>query len=135
MRKRENVSLKQEVAVRLREIRKSTGFTQERFAEILDLSVSAYKKLESGENQISIESLRKIEEQFKVSSDYMIFGKREDVDEVWKSLLNCSEQDKMFVLLRLLNYFTRIKEGQYLLQEEQSIYDEKLLKFLKEMGI
>ena len=135
MRRSENTSQKQAIASRLREIRKNSGLTQEKFAEILELSLSAYKKIESAENQISIESLRKIHEQLKVSSDYVLFGKKEDVDEVWKLLLNCSEQDKLYLLLRLYTYFTKFKESKYTLQEEQTIYDEQLLNFLKEMDI
>lgn len=135
MRKSEKLVQKQEIATRLRGIRKNTRMTQEKFAEILELSLSAYKKIESAENQISIDSLRKIEEQLKVSSDYVLFGKRGDVDEIWKALLNCSECDKMVTLFRLMNYFTRAKDGRYVAQEEQSIYDEQILKLLKEMDI
>lgn len=135
MRRSENVTQKQEIAARLREIRKNSGLTQEKFAEILELSLSAYKKIESAENQISIDSLRKIEEQLKVSSDYVLFGKREDVDKIWKAILNSSECDKMVTLFRLLNYFTAVKETRYVTQEEQSIYDERFLKLLKEMDI
>lgn len=135
MRKKEDVTQKQEIAARLREIRKNSGLTQEKFAEILELSLSAYKKVESAENQISIDSLRKIEEQLKVSSDYVLFGKREDVDEIWKAILNCSECDKMVTLFRLLNYFTTVKGTRYATQDEQSICDERFLKLLKEMDI
>lgn len=135
MRKMDNVAQKREIASRLREIRTNLGLTQEKFAEILELSVSAYKKVENSENQISIDSLRKIEERLKVSSDYILFGKYKDADEIWKLLLNCSEHDKMLSLLRLINYFTKIKGGHYLTQEVQSLCDEKLLSILKEMDI
>ena len=81
MRRSENTSQKQAIASRLREIRKNSGLTKEKFAEILELSLSAYKKIESAENQISIESLRKIHEQLKVSSDYVLFGKKEKWEE------------------------------------------------------
>lgn len=135
MRKNENLTEKQKIAARLREIRKSTGLTQEKFAELLELSLSAYKKVEGAENHISIDSLRKIGQQFNVSSDYVLFGKQEDVDEIWKLLLNCSERDKLFLLLRLINYFSIVKQGQYLSRDAQSICDEQLLNFLKEMDI
>lgn len=135
MRRSEKPTEKQEVAARLREIRKSTGLTQEKFAELLELSLSAYKKVEGAENNISIDSLRKMGQQFNISSDYVLFGKQGDVDEVWKLLLNCSERDKLFLLLRLINYFSIVKQGQYLSQDAQSICDEQLLTFLKEMDI
>ena len=61
MRRKDDVAAKKEIAARLREIRSGLGMTKEQFSEILELSVSAYKKIESGENQISIECLRKLE--------------------------------------------------------------------------
>ena len=135
MGRSKNIAAKQQVAARLREIRKSTGMTQEKFAELLELSVSAYKKVESGENHISIECLRKIEQELRISSDYMLFGKQCDVDEAWKMLLNCSERDKMFLLLRLVSYFSAVRQGQYLTHDMQSICDEPLLNLLKEMDM
>lgn len=135
MGRSKNIAAKQQVAARVREIRKSTGMTQEKFAELLELSVSAYKKIESGENHISIDCLRKIEQELHISSDYILFGKQCDVDEAWKMLLNCSERDKMFLLLRLVSYFSAVRQGQYLTQDMQSVCDEPLLNFLKEMDM
>ena len=99
------------------------------------MSVSAYKKIESGENQISIDGVKKIVEKLDVSADYILLGKRGDVDEIWKSILNCTEHDKIFMLLRLLNYFTNIRSGQYLTKEQQAMCDEQLLPIIKEMEV
>lgn len=133
MREKENIVSIQETALRLQKIRRNARMTQEEFAEELDISVSAYKKLKRAERQISVDVLRRMEQKFRVSADYILFGEQENLDKVWEALLNCSEQDKMFLLLRLMDYFTRVKERQYLTQDMQSIYDEKLLRILKEM--
>ena len=135
MRKGETTIQKQEVATRLREIRMNSGYTQERFAEIIDISLSAYKKLESAENQISIDCLRKIERQLKVSADYVLFGEHRDREEVWKAILNCSEQDKLYLLFRLANYFTKLSKGKFLTQDVQAIFDKEFLEILKEMEV
>ena len=111
MGKNNSTEEKREVAARLRQIRKSMGMTQEEFAEILEISEGGYKKLERAENHISIEGVRKLERELRVSSDYLLFEKREDVDEIWKMILNCSEEDKMCLLMRLMTYFIKTKEA------------------------
>ena len=135
MRRKDDVAAKKEIAARLREIRSGLGMTQEQFSEILELSVSAYKKIESGENQISIECLRKLEQKLKVSSDYVLFGRRADVENVWKQIMNCTDQAKMLTLCRLMNSFVAVKGGQYLTQEVQSMYDKKLFEYIEEKDI
>lgn len=132
MGKSEITAEKLEVANRLREIRMSAGFTQEQFSEIIDVSLSAYKKIESAENQMSLDGLRRIVKEFNVSADYILFGKMENVDDTWKMIMNCSEDDKMFFLLRLINYFSEAKDGKYYVREEQARYDGNILKYLRD---
>ena len=50
---------KKEVGNRLRDIRCKLDLTQEQFAEILDISPQLYKKMESGENNISLNTQKK----------------------------------------------------------------------------
>lgn len=126
---------KLEMAERLKQIRKGSGLTQERLAEILDISLSAYKKIESGENQISIEGLRRLGKEMDVSSDFVIFGKNETLDEAWKTIVNCTESDKMRLMLRLVMYFQKTKEVRYCVREEQTGYDAEITNVLKEMDI
>ncbi len=122
-----------ESACRLRQIRESAGLTQEQFAEILGISVSAYKKVESGENQVSLSSLRNLYQKMQVSTDYVLFGKQQNIDEVWKDVLNCSESDKMFILMRLLVYFTKIKKGVFSLKDEKSREEQELLQLIQRL--
>ena len=117
-------------AFRLRQIREQAGLTQEQFAEILDITLSAYKKVESGENQVSISSLRKLYEEMKVSADFVLFGKQQCLDEAWEAILNCSETDKMFLFLRLLGYFTKAKKGTFPLKKDQTEEDKEIVQML-----
>jgi len=50
MSKKDTLGERLQSACRLRQIRENAKLTQEQFAEILGISVSAYKKVESGEN-------------------------------------------------------------------------------------
>lgn len=131
MNKKETSAERKQMALRLRQIRENAGLTQEKFSEILGISASAYKKLESGENQISLSGLKKLYERMSISADYVLFGTNKDPAEVWEAVLNTSETDKMFLLIRLWTYFTKIKKATFPLQEEQSLHDERILQFIK----
>lgn len=91
--------------LRLRNLRKSHGLTQEKMAEILEISESLYKKNESGKQAISRKTAKAIEKRFGVSADYVYFGVLRDGENVWAQILECSDQDKMLFLLKLLKYF------------------------------
>ena len=69
-----------ETAGRIREVRLKAGLTQEKMAELLEISLSAYKKIESAENQISIDGLRKLEKELRASADYVLFGEQEGIE-------------------------------------------------------
>lgn len=135
MKKSEISAERKQSALRLRQIRENSGFTQEQFAEILGISLSAYKKIESGENQISLASLKKLKEEMSVSADFILYDRDESLDGVWYQILNCSEADKMLLLVRLLTYFTETKQRIFPLKEEQSKHDREILQFIKNIHI
>lgn len=101
---------KKQSASRLRRIRENAGLTQEQFSEVLGITVSAYKKVERGENQVSITSLRKLYHEMRVSTDYILYGDTGKPDEVWTKVLGCSETDKMKLFLRLFSHFTKTQK-------------------------
>lgn len=117
------------LAKRLRQIRMNMNYTQERFAEILGISLTAYKKIESAENQITINGLRILERELNISADFLIFGKNSDYNTTWKQIQNCSENDKMQLFLRMYSYFTHGKDAKY---QETALLKELDEKFSKE---
>lgn len=68
-----------------------------------------------------------------VSSDFVFYGKIQDMDAVWKEIINCSEADKLLILLRLLAYFTEVKKRTFPLSEEQTKDEQKLLHFMQKL--
>ena len=122
-----------QMAERLRELREQSGFTQENFSEILEISLSAYKKIESGENQISLDGLRLLQKKIGISSDFLIFGVNRDGEDLWQQMQNCSEEDKMRILVRLLLYFTETKKTVYQSREDQKRDMHEISKILKEI--
>lgn len=70
-----------ELGKRIAKRRKELGLTQETFAESLGLSLQSVSCIELGKKGVRPENLMKICEKLNVSSDYLLFGKR-DVAEV-----------------------------------------------------
>ena len=59
---------------RIRKARENMGYTRERFAEKLDVSVSYLAELERGRTGISVKMLIKVCKVLGLSADYVLFG-------------------------------------------------------------
>ena len=59
---------------RIKSVRNCNHLTQEKMAEKMNISVSTVKKMESGENNITISELKYLRDEFDVSADYILFG-------------------------------------------------------------
>ena len=60
--------------MRIRRAREELGYTREKFAEKLDVSVSYLAELERGRTGISVKMLIKVCNVLGLSADYVLFG-------------------------------------------------------------
>lgn len=67
---------------RIRKAREEMGYTREKFAEKLDVSVSYLAELERGRTGISVKMLVKVCTLLGLSADYILFGKERDKDKI-----------------------------------------------------
>lgn len=67
---------------RIRQAREAQGYTRERFAEKLDVSVSYLAELERGRTGISVKLLTKICDLLGLSADYVLFGSERSADDL-----------------------------------------------------
>ncbi|MCQ2446239.1 MAG: helix-turn-helix transcriptional regulator [Clostridia bacterium] len=67
---------------RIRSEREKLGYTREKFAELLDVSVSYLAELERGKTGISVKLLMKVCTVLGLSADYILFGEERDEDRV-----------------------------------------------------
>ena len=67
--------------LRIRKAREEQGYTRERFAEKLDVSVSYLAELERGRTGISVKMLIKVCNLLGLSADYVLFGNERKQDE------------------------------------------------------
>jgi len=67
---------------RIRQARENMGYTREKFAEKLDVSVSYLAELERGRTGISVKMLVKICNVLGLSADYVLFGTERTEDSM-----------------------------------------------------
>ena len=99
------IACKRESAERLKMLRKSLEYSQERFAELLDISTSAYKKIESGENNVTVGELRILNRELGISADYILYGERQETETLWLAMQNYPDDVKLEAMIRLILYF------------------------------
>ncbi len=66
--------------IRIRRAREEAGYTRERFAELLDVSVSYLAAVELGRTGVSLKTLTAICRLLGLSADYVIFGEERTGD-------------------------------------------------------
>ena len=73
---------------RIREARERKGLTREKFAEMLDVSVSYLAELERGKTGISVKMLIKVCNCLGLSADYILFGTERTEDRMRLDSIN-----------------------------------------------
>jgi len=71
--------MKEAVGKRIREIRENMGMTKEKFAKLLGISGQYLGVVEHGKSYLSIEKLKILCDLTNSSSDYILFGKDNDI--------------------------------------------------------
>ena len=66
--------------MRIRKAREEMGYTREKFAEQLEVSVSYLAELERGRTGISVKMLIKVCDVLGLSADYILFGEERSED-------------------------------------------------------
>lgn len=64
----------EEVGKRISDLRKSYGYTQEKLAEMAEISIQFLVQIEHGKKTMKVGTLRKLSSALSVSSDYIING-------------------------------------------------------------
>ena len=63
------MGIKKELGKKIKHLRLERGYTQEKLAEIIDISQKALSSIESGENFLKAETLDKIMEAFEITAE------------------------------------------------------------------
>ena len=80
------------IGKRLYKRRKEMRLTQEKMAELLEMSASFYRAIERGRKHISIEKILLVYERTGLSPDYLLAGEDLSDKAVMEVLKNCPEE-------------------------------------------
>lgn len=95
--------------MRIRRAREEMGYTREKFAELLDVSVSYMAEVERGRTGISVKMLVKICDVLGLSADYVLFGEDRAKDKLLLDKIHRIDEkylpllDKMIIELLALS--------------------------------
>ena len=78
------------VGRRIRKQREYLGYTRERFAELLEVTPKFCSDIELGVKGMSVPTLCKIASLLRLTTDYILFGKKEA----------CGTEDEIFLMLQ-----------------------------------
>ena len=102
------------MASRIKERRAALGYTQEQFAEVIELSVSSYTKIENAFQNPALDTLIDIAEKLDISLDYLVFGGEHPIktndEEVMRAILDFADVGKMEHMKDLLIKMIRAKK-------------------------
>lgn len=115
---------------RIKMIRQTLGLTQEQLAEVLDLSLSGYKKLESGEVNLTLDKIYTLNEKFGLSANYILFDEQAEIQDVWIEISKLSETEKLQMLLRLYAYSVQNIKNELQIEELMKRVDAVVTDFL-----
>jgi transcriptional regulator with XRE-family HTH domain len=82
---REKKELNVEIGHRIQIVREQRRYTQEQFAELLDVGIQHISNIERGVNGVSLATLKKICEVLDISADYLLLGKESSQESFFLS--------------------------------------------------
>lgn len=91
-----------EMGKRLKEQRKYNHLTQEKIAEMLNISVKHYSEVERGITGLSVENIIKVSNILNVSIDYLLKGTKINNNDVINNLFNNLSNESYTDLLNII---------------------------------
>lgn len=99
-----------QIGKRLQGVRESGGYSQDHFAEVLNITVEHYRKLENGTYGMQPDKFAVLYHRFGINPAYLITGETEDEQDIDQILTNCSKEQRNEVIRRIMEYALRILE-------------------------
>ena len=101
----ENFDIKKRLGDRIKFLRKAKNYTQELFAERIDIEPQSLSNIERGKFAPSIETLQKIANALKVQPyELYLFERVSPIDEIRKELISLINESDILAL-DLYNYY------------------------------
>lgn len=104
----ERKELNIQIGKRLQTARENNGYTQEAFAEALDVGVEHYRKIELGMYGVQRENMLILYEKYKIDPTYLLTGEKNHTFDVELFLANCSREERDNFIDRMLAYMRKL---------------------------
>ena len=104
----EKKELNIQIGKRLQTVRENNGYTQEAFAEALDVGVEHYRKIELGMYGLQRENMLILYEKYKIDPTYLLTGEKNHTFDVELFLVNCNREERDKFIERMLEYMRKI---------------------------
>ncbi len=79
---------------RISYIRKERGYTQEKLAELADISIQFLSDIENNKKNMTVTTLRKIADSLNITTDYIIYGREKSIENTTIDIMLNSLSDK-----------------------------------------
>lgn len=96
----------------------------------MNLSLSGYKKLESGEVNLTLDKIYILNKEFGLSANYILFDEKAEIHDVWIEISKLSEGEKLQTLLRLYAYSLQNIKDELQVKELMKRVDAVVTDFL-----
>ena len=96
---------------RIRKAREDLGYTREKFAELLDVSVSYMAEVERGRTGISVKMLVKICNVLGLSADYVLFGEARGEDTLLLDRIKRLDRKYLPLLNNMITDLLALNDG------------------------
>lgn len=109
--KAEKKEINIQIGKRLQTARENSGYTQEVFAEALDVGVEHYRKIESGVYGLQPEKMLILYEKYRIEPTYLVTGDTNHKVDIELFLANCSREERDAFIDRMLAYMRKLMTG------------------------
>lgn len=100
-----------QIGERLQTARENNGYTQEVFAETLNVSVEHYRKIESGIYGLQPEKMLVLYKTFKIDPTYLITGKKNSDFDIEMFMAKCSKAERDSFIDQMLAYMRKLMKS------------------------
>ena len=109
--KAEKKEINIQIGKRLQTAKENSGYTQEVFAETLDVGVEHYRKIESGVYGLQPEKMLILYEKYRIELTYLVTGDTNHKVDIELFLANCSREERDAFIDRMLAYMRKLMTG------------------------
>ena len=100
------MNINQKLGLRIKELRKQKGFSQERLAEMIDISQNSLSKIEIGENFLSADTLEKLLQALNINVQQLfdfehLKNNKELLNDIYEYLNNL-DNDKLVIVYKII---------------------------------